>query len=464
MLFNSITFLVFLPIVFCVYWFFGSRKNLQNIILLTASYIFYGWWDYRFLGLIMASTTVDFIIGQKIYLNENTRVRKILLYTSMSFNLILLGFFKYYNFFIDSLYDSIRLIGYEINEFNSLDIILPVGISFYTFQTMSYSIDIYQRKLTPTNNFISFSTFVAFFPQLVAGPIEKAHKLLPQIENNKLFDFKEAKNAIFIIIYGLFKKVVIADNVAIIVDDFYSNPEVNSGNTSFLFLSIFLYSLQIYCDFSGYSDMAIGISRFFGIKLEDNFKRPYFSKSIISFWRRWHISLSTWFRDYVFIPLGGSKYSYSKTLRNSGVVFLTSGLWHGPNWTFVIWGIGHFLIYAWTIISNRLLKFKLNNILGGAITFISVTLLWIFFRSQNFSEAIAIIKNISQLEFMSLPIGLFTLTKLYFLISIFLLLEIGIELKEKSIKYIHQPLIILLTILLILFGNYNSNAFIYFQF
>ena len=306
MLFNSFEYLIFLPTVFILYWFvFNKNLNIQNTLVLLSSYLFYGWWDYRFLSLIFLSTVVDYIIGLNIPKQDLQKNQKLLLWTSVLFNLSVLGFFKYYNFFVDSWIELFSSLGYEIKSVWTLNIILPVGISFYTFQTMSYTIDIYRKKLEPTKDFTSFATFVSFFPQLVAGPIERASNLLPQILKKREFNYEQVVQGIRLILWGMFKKVVIADSLAPIVDDIFSNYQDFGGGT--LLLGAIYFSFQIYCDFSGYSDIAIGTSKLFGFELMSNFKFPYFSRNIGEFWRKWHISLSTWFRDYLYIPLGGSQ-------------------------------------------------------------------------------------------------------------------------------------------------------------
>jgi len=336
MLFNSIDFAVFLPIVFVLYWFVANKDlKLQNFLILAVSYIFYGWWDWRFLSLILFSTIVDYFVGHYLHKQEGANKRKLLLWTSIFVNLGFLGFFKYYNFFLDNFVQAFSFFGNTLNT-NSLNIILPVGISFYTFQTLSYSIDIYRKKLKPTNDFVAFAAFVSFFPQLVAGPIERATNLLPQFKKQRHFDYINAVNGLKQILWGLFKKVVIADNCAVFVNIIFESPDDFSGST--LLLGAVFFAFQIYGDFSGYSDIAIGTSKLFGFKLMQNFAFPYFSRDIAEFWRRWHISLSTWFRDYLYIPLGGSRGSTLKQIRNVFIIFLVSGFWHGANWTFILWG------------------------------------------------------------------------------------------------------------------------------
>ena len=320
MLFNSIEFLIFLPIVFILYWFvFNKNLRVQNSVVLLSSYFFYGWWDYRFLSLIFLSTVIDYFIGLKIPKQSSDKKQKLLLWCSVLFNLSVLGFFKYYNFFVDSWVDLFYSIGYEIKSIWTLNIILPVGISFYTFQTMSYTIDIYRKKLEPTKDFIAFASFVSFFPQLVAGPIERASNLLPQILNKREFEYEQGVQGLRLILWGMFKKVVIADSLAPMVDNIFGNYQDLGGGT--LWLGAIYFAFQIYCDFSGYSDIAIGTAKLFGFELMSNFKFPYFSRNIGEFWRRWHISLSTWFRDYLYIPLGGSQEGKWESIRNIFIIF-----------------------------------------------------------------------------------------------------------------------------------------------
>jgi alginate O-acetyltransferase complex protein AlgI len=343
-LFNSIEFLLFLPTVFVLYWFvFNKNLKVQNSLILISSYVFYGWWNYRFLSLIFLSTIVDYTVGLNIPKQNSEKKQKLLLWCSVLFNLSVLGFFKYYNFFVDSWIDLFSSVGYEIKSVWTLNIILPVGISFYTFQTMSYTIDIYRNKLEPTKDFISFASFVSFFPQLVAGPIERASNLLPQILNRREFQYEQGVQGLRLILWGMFKKVVIADSLAPRVDDIFGNYQDLGGGT--LWLGAIYFAFQIYCDFSGYSDIAIGSSKLFGFELKSNFKFPYFSRNIGEFWRRWHISLSTWFRDYLYIPLGGSQKGKWNSIRNIFIIFLVSGFWHGANWTFIIWGLFHSILF-----------------------------------------------------------------------------------------------------------------------
>ena len=396
MLFNSLPFAVFLPIVFAVYWALHNSLRSQNIMLLTASYIFYGWWDARFLSLIVASTVVDYLLGQYLAAATNALKRKLLLTASMIFNLGLLGVFKYYNFFMENFMEIANSVGLHTNPV-LLKIALPVGISFYTFQTMSYTIDIYRKQLEPTKDFIAFAAFVGYFPQLVAGPIERASNLLPQMSKRRYFDYQKAVDGMRQALWGFFKKVVIADAVAPLVDQAFGDPSGFSAIA--LITGALLFSIQIYCDFSGYSDIAIGISKIFGIDLMQNFRTPYFSRDIAEFWRRWHISLSTWFRDYVYIPLGGSRGSTALKVRNTFAIFIVSGFWHGANWTFIIWGLINALLFLPLLLAKRnrsnLNDAEISDLHRILLTFSITTIAWIFFRADSLSHAIDYLQNIA---------------------------------------------------------------------
>ena len=337
MLFNSIDFVVFFPIVFLLYWFAtkGDIKR-QNILLLIASYFFYACWDYRFLFLLIFSTLLDYFTGLKMGDAKNQRTKKFWFWLSICVNLGFLGIFKYFNFFASSFSDALSLVGIRAN-FWTLNVILPVGISFYTFHGLSYVIDIYNSKIKPEKNFIDYSLFVSFFPLLVAGPIERATHLLPQIKQKRTFDYSKAIDGLRQILWGLFKKIVIADNCAEYANMAFNHSADHTGST--LVLGALMFTFQIYCDFSGYSDIALGTARLLGIELLRNFAFPYFSRDIAEFWRRWHISLSSWFRDYLYIPLGGSKGGTWMKVRNTFIIFLVSGFWHGANWTFIFPGL-----------------------------------------------------------------------------------------------------------------------------
>ncbi len=402
MLFNSIEFFIFFPAVYLLYWFvLQKRLELQNVLLLISSYVFYGWWDYRFLSLIILSTLVDYFVGQKVY---SATKKKVWLAISVVFNLGLLGFFKYYNFFVDSMVTAMNELGLNIDPW-TLNIILPVGISFYTFQTMSYTLDIYKGQLKPTKDLIGFGAFVAFFPQLVAGPIERASNLLPQILSHRKFNYNQSVDGLKLLLWGMFKKVVIADSLAPVVNDVFSNYTHYNGGV--IALAVVYFGIQIYCDFSGYSDIARGLAKLMGIELMVNFNFPYFSKTIGEFWRKWHISLSTWFRDYLYIPLGGSKVSKIKVIRNILLVFLISGFWHGANWTFICWGGIHAAMFipayffinqkhkASTAVFSSNVSSSLINVAKVLFIFTVVSFAWIFFRAENMSHALEIIKRIA---------------------------------------------------------------------
>jgi len=412
MLFNSINFAFFLPIAFALYWLVQGRKlYFQNCIILSLSYFFYGFWDWRFLMLIILSTIVDYLLGIQIEKRKNKRLRKWLLGCSVLVNLGLLATFKYFNFFIDNLVESFLFLGIELN-INYLSIILPVGISFYTFQTMSYTIDVYRKKISPTKDFIAFSAFVAFFPQLVAGPIERASNLLPQFLKKRKFEYTKAVDGLRQVLWGFFKKIVIADNAAEVANTIFNNSNDLSGST--IFIGALFFAFQIYCDFSGYSDIAIGLSRLFGFDLKQNFNFPYFSRDIAEFWRKWHISLSTWFRDYVYIPLGGSRVSKFKKIRNIFIIFTLSGLWHGANWTYIAWGVINALYFLPLLL---LKKNRLNtDVVAGEkkwpslkefanmlTTFFITVIAWVFFRSDDIHHAINNILSIFSLSIFSVP-------------------------------------------------------------
>ena len=412
MLFNSIDFAVFLPIVFTIYWLVNRFSlRFQNGLLVLASYIFYGWWDYRFLSLIILSTLVDYLLGLKLAKAEKKKERKWLLACSLIVNLGLLGFFKYYNFFLDNFIASFSLFGATISA-SSLNIILPVGISFYTFQTLSYTIDIYRGKISPTRDLVAFAAFVSFFPQLVAGPIERATNLLPQFFTHRTFDSGKAVDGLRQILWGLFKKIVIADNCAYFVNLIFGSSSEETGST--LFLGAFLFAFQIYADFSGYSDIALGTSRLFGFNLMRNFAFPYFSRDIAEFWRRWHISLSTWFRDYLYIPLGGSRGGLLNKIRNVFAIFIVSGFWHGANWTFIIWGLLNALYFLpvfllqrnrqnMEIVAMDRLFPRISEIAQIIVTFFLTTLAWIFFRAESVTQAFEIVSEIFSMTLFSIP-------------------------------------------------------------
>ena len=482
MFFNSLDFAIFLPIVFIIYWFVcNNNLKSQNFLIVAASYVFYGWWDWRFLSLILFSTIVDYSVGRGLLKQENLTKRKVLLWISILVNLGFLGVFKYYNFFLDNFITAFSFFGTEIKA-NSLNIILPVGISFYTFQTLSYSIDVYKRKLEPTKEFIAFSAFVSFFPQLVAGPIERATRLLPQFYKKRIFNYSKAVDGMRQILWGLFKKIVIADNCAEYANLIFNNSAYYSGST--LVLGALFFTFQIYCDFSGYSDIAIGTSRLFGFNLMQNFNFPYFSRDIAEFWRRWHISLSTWFRDYLYIPLGGSRGGTWMKVRNTFAIFIVSGFWHGANWTFIVWGALNALYFLPLLLLNKnrlntdVIAYKkfiptLKELIQMGITFSLTVFAWIFFRANNIRHAISYISEILSPSLFTTPKfkGIMESIIIIILVIVFVLSEwkgregkyaiahLGIKRK----RYFRYALYYAIILAIFLFGG-KEQQFIYFQF
>jgi D-alanyl-lipoteichoic acid acyltransferase DltB (MBOAT superfamily) len=474
MLFNSFEFLAFLPTVFILYWFVVNRSlKLQNILLLIASYIFYGWWDYRFLALIALSTLIDYAIGLLISKSENDKSRKLLVTVSVIANLTILGFFKYFNFFIDSWQEILQSFGYQSEHTWTLKIMLPVGISFYTFQTMSYTIDIYRRQLAPTKDLISFATFVSFFPQLVAGPIEKASKLLPQILKKRAFNYEQGAQGARLLIWGMFKKVVIADSLAPHVYKIFTSHESFDGGA--LVMGAMYATLQLYCDFSGYSDIAIGTSKLFGVELSSNFKFPVFSKDLVQVWSKWHISLTTWFRDYVFKSLGGLKVSKNKIILNVCIVFLASGLWHGADWKYVMWGGIHALLFLLTLLLRKKIKLRPNSALVGKVvnlikifsTFFLMSLTLVLFRAENVNQAGLIYVQIIEDLINNQIVYDFHVNKNLLLVTILLAYDYAFRKDERNIFQfgkIPRRLSYLFMIMgIIAFFNDQIN-FLYFQF
>jgi alginate O-acetyltransferase complex protein AlgI len=475
MIFNSFDFAVFLPIVFVLYWFVTNHDlKLQNALIVAASYVFYGWWDWRFLSLIVFSTLVDYTIGRRLKNEEKQSARKVLLWTSIIVNLGFLGFFKYYNFFLDNFVAAFSFFGQEIQP-NTLNIILPVGISFYTFQTLSYTIDVYNKKLDPKEDFIAFSAFVCFFPQLVAGPIERATNLLPQFYKKRTFEYDKAADGMRQILWGLFKKVVIADNCAEYANLIFNNYQDYNGST--LLLGAIFFTFQIYGDFSGYSDIAIGTSRLFGFDLKQNFATPYFSRDIAEFWRRWHMSLSTWFRDYLYIPLGGSKGGTWMKVRNTFIIFLVSGFWHGANWTFIAWG-GLNALYFLPLLLLKRNRVNLGVVAEGRMlpslrelfqmgtTFLFTVIAWVFFRSPDIDTAIDIVHSISFME-LNFPsfIGIFRAIKLSLVIVSFVHFEWTYKRENiNALGYVKGTQDVILFVMIWFFANSSSSEFIYFQF
>ena len=513
MLFNSFEFLIFLPIVFLLYWFVfdyamrGCKRQLlwQNLLIVVASYIFYGWWDWRFLILIAITTVLSFLSGIGIEKSPTQRGKKLVMIANIVVNLGILGIYKYYDFFATQF---ARLFGIE-SDFLLLHLILPVGISFYTFQALSYSIDVYRKQIQPTHDIVAFTAFLSFFPQLVAGPIERATNLLPQFQNKRTFDYATAVDGMRQILWGLFKKIVVADNCATYVDQVFGDLGSHSGST--LLLAAVLFTFQIYGDFSGYSDIAIGTAKLFGIKLMRNFNVPYFSRDIAEFWRRWHISLTTWFRDYVYIPLGGSRpevparlkakgerlearYKKAIAIRNTFVIFLLSGFWHGANWTFVLWGVYHALLFIPLLLMNKNRRYRdtvatitlpdgtiktkwLPSIKEAGqmlVTFALAVFGWIIFRAQDISQFGEVISTICSDSLLSVP---YLVNRAYYwpmVINILILLTVEwlnrsnagvLSARVFKMNQLSRWLLYLLLIVLIyFFGKFDYTQFIYFQF
>ncbi len=478
MLFNSLSFAVFLPIVFVLYWALQKRAlQIQNILLLGASYYFYACWDWRFLFLLMFSTLLDFYTGIRMKDAANDKSKKTWFWASIIINLGFLGVFKYYNFFAENLQLSLQSMGWQV-DFWTLQVILPVGISFYTFHGLSYVVDIYYNRIEPSRNFVNYAVFVSFFPLLVAGPIERATHLLPQIEKRRVFNYQQAVDGLRQILWGLFKKVVIADNCAFYANMIFNESGDQSGST--LLVGAFFFTIQIYGDFSGYSDIALGTARLFGIELLRNFNYPYFSRDIAEFWRRWHISLSSWFKDYLYIPLGGSKGGKWMQVRNTFIIFIVSGFWHGANWTFIAWGFLNALYFLPLLLTNN----NRNNLsivaensslpnlkewLQMGVTFFLTMIAWIFFRSESITQALSICKEIFSNSLLTMPSQrpLF----MFLAIGLFILIEwIG-----RRNRYALETLLVqkhrvfrwgfyyALMISILLFAG-KEQTFIYFQF
>lgn len=477
MIFNSVEFGIFLPLVFLVYWFLLNRNlQAQNLFIVAASFLFYGWWDWRFLFLMIATALIDFFIARKIQVTTKRQHRRWLLAASLISNLTVLGFFKYYNFFVTSFCEAFTFLGYPLQP-RSLSLILPVGISFYTFQALSYTIDVYRRHLPASRNVVEYFAFISFFPQLVAGPIERATNLLPQFQQHRVFDPVRATDGMRQILWGLFKKMVIADNCAVLVNEVFNSHETFSA--AGLVTGAVLFAFQIYGDFSGYSDIAIGTARLFGFELMRNFAFPYFSRDIAEFWRRWHISLSTWFRDYLYIPLGGSIGTRRKAVRNTFVIFLVSGFWHGANWTFMVWGLLNAVYFLPLMITG---KNRQNmhivaegrwlpgwrDFLAIMITFGLTVLAWVFFRAASIRDAMLYLEGVFSLrEGQWLSIS----DKLLLALPILILAEWVQRARRHALDFTGRPIslvfrwvIYLFIVVLILFFSGGQQDFIYFQF
>jgi alginate O-acetyltransferase complex protein AlgI len=480
MLFNSIEFLFFLPIVFLLYWFaFNKSLRYQNLLILVASYFFYGWWSWKFMLLLALSTLLDYMYGFYVA-SPNKKKAKLFLWFSIINNLGILWAFKYYNFFITQFQKGFELLGLHTNPV-LLNIALPVGISFYTFHGMSYVFDIYRDKQKPVSNFIEYAVFVSFFPLLVAGPIERANHLLPQVQAKRNFNYTQAVEGCRLILWGMFKKVVIADSLAKIVDEIFNNYQNHNSLT--LILGAIAFSFQIYGDFSGYSDIAIGTAKLFGFELLSNFKFPYFSRDIAEFWRRWHISLSSWFRDYLYIPLGGSKQGKWKAVRNTFIIFLVSGFWHGASWNFLVWGGIHACGFLPLLLLNKNRKYVSDIIAQDkkypsivelwqmGTTFIFVSIAWIFFRADNLAHAFGYIKKIAIniFEDPSQILSRQTGMSAFFYIIPFIFLDWHFRKNERNLK-INQDKILrtifymALIFAILFYSKRQASSFIYFQF
>ena len=486
MLFNSIEFAIFLPLVFLLYWFVLKKNNSkQNLLILLVSYVFYAWWDWRFLFLLAFSTFLDFFSGLKIEQAKSQAQSKFWLILSIGINLGFLGFFKYYNFFVTELTAAIANAGITIDPW-TLKVILPVGISFYTFHGLSYIIDVYKKRIIAEKNFVDYSVFVSYFPLLVAGPIERATHLLPQFKVARTFNYDKAVDGLRQILWGLFKKVVIADNCATYANSIFNASGEHNGSS--LFLGALFFTFQIYGDFSGYSDIALGASRLFGIELLRNFAFPYFSRDIAEFWRRWHISLSTWFRDYLYFPLGGSQGGTWLKVRNTFIIFIVSGFWHGANWTFLAWGFLNALYFIPLLLLNRNRNYlhiiPTHNLLPSlkeffqiGSTFLLTVIAWIFFRSDTIHQAFAILKEIFSKSLFQIPNFLGKNDPIYLMIhcamvGILILVEWlhrdkqhGLQFNPKTAhsKWRRWSVYSIIVIFILLFGG-KQNNFIYFQF
>ncbi|MBR3566057.1 MAG: MBOAT family protein [Paludibacteraceae bacterium] len=503
MLFNSFEYMIFLPIVFLLYWFVFDyllkksflQLQLQNVFVVAASYVFYGWWDWRFLLLIVFTSLTSWFSG--LLIRRSVHHSRLWLWCNVALNLGILALFKYYNFFVS---EFCRLFGLSADGM-VIGVLLPVGISFYTFQALSYSIDVYKHKIEPTHDIVAFFAYISFFPQLVAGPIERSTNLLPQFTRKRVFDYKVATDGMWQILWGLFKKIVIADNCAVFVDSVWAAPQAYTG--SLVLWAAVLFALQIYCDFSGYSDIAIGTAKLFGISLKQNFATPYFSRDVAEFWRRWHISLTTWFRDYVYIPLGGSRPEVSPQskrpelhkkliiLRNTLVIFLLSGLWHGANWTFLLWGLYHALLFIPLILMGKNRKY--TNLVATqsdngqlrflptwkelgqmALTFGLIVFGWIIFRSPDIHTAGVFVQTLfsESLFVFRIPIDKYYCLRLFVPVVIMFVAEWLGRNKQYALQNIAQILpnrwvritIYALALVLVLIFRGKTAEFIYFQF
>jgi alginate O-acetyltransferase complex protein AlgI len=477
MLFNSIAFLIFLPIVFLLYWFvFQKHLKSQNCFILAISYLFYGWWDWRYLVLLGFCSGINYLAGVRLAYTENIKSRKFVLVLSCIVSLGLLCVFKYFNFFVDNFISAFGSIGIHLQP-RTVNMILPIGISFYTFKALSYTIDVYRGKLKPTKDVIAFFSFVAFFPQLLAGPIDRATNLLPQFNTKRTFEYDKAVDAMRQILWGFFKKIVVADSCAKYVNRIFGSYEILPAST--LVLGGVYFAFQIYGDFSGYSDIAIGTSRLFGFSSVRNFNVPYFSRDIAEFWRRWHISLTGWFRDYLYIPLGGSRGTKYQVVRNTFIIFLLCGFWHGANWTFIAWGFINTLYFIPLLLLGKNRRNK-DTVAQGKIlpsmkelfqmggTFVLAILAWIFFRADSIGQALSYIEHVFSTSFLSVPTDS-GWTSISPLLLILVLVEWLQREKQHGLEDLRMHIILRWSIyygliVFILYFASSQQQFIYFQF
>lgn len=473
MTFQSIEYLIFLPVVFLLYWTLCRRsKTLQNGLIVAASLVFYGWWDWRFLGLLLVTTFSTFYAGWWMGKTDDKKKRKWINIGAIVLNIGILFFFKYFNFFVQSFADAFSLFGAEVNV-HTLKILLPVGISFYTFTALSYNIDVYQRKVEPTHDVLAYLAYVMFFPSILSGPISRAQKQLPQYFEKRFFDYDKAVSACKLMLLGGVMKLCLADRLGIYVDTVYANIAQHNGTT--LFLTSVFYTIQIYADFAGYSLMAIGSGRLLGIELQTNFIRPYFAKTVTDFWRRWHISLTTWFRDYIYFPLGGNRCSKIRWMLNTMIVFTVSGLWHGAAYTFIIWGAMHGacmvierLVYGDKIkqISDKL---SIANLLRLMLTFTIVNFAWVFFRVSDLGDVATIFKKMftepgmAFLDTNTLMMALFAMI-IVFVYDLTKEKNLNLHLLSSNSMIVRYITAILIVVYILLFGVLKSGSFIYFQF
>jgi D-alanyl-lipoteichoic acid acyltransferase DltB (MBOAT superfamily) len=485
MLFNSFEFIIFLPAVFLLYWFVFKKLNMQNVFVIAASYLFYGWWDWRFLLLIALTSLCSYLSGIGIERHEgNRKLQKQISALNIVLNLLILCCFKYFNFFSGNLILLFKTFGYELDGV-TLNVLLPVGISFYTFQALSYTIDVYWHKLKATHDPVAFFAFISFFPQLVAGPIERATNLLPQFSRPRTFNYNLAVDGMRQMLWGFFKKIVIADNCALFANGVFENYDTMNGSA--LFMGAFFFTIQIYCDFSGYSDIAIGCARLFGIDLMRNFNCPYFSRDIAEFWRRWHISLTTWFRDYVYIPLGGSRGGKWKNVRNTMIIFMVSGFWHGANWTFIAWGGYHALLFVPLLLLNRNRRYRntvaeervfpyIREVLQMLFTFGLVLIGWIVFRAESIDKAVGYLKKMCSKSLLSIPtmpgIGItraLAATTFFFIFILFVTewchreRAHGLDIRVQN-QFVRSVIYISLLLAILFFQATEPAVFVYFQF